>query len=100
MENAIRRDYQRNPREFDGWLKANAVFGLILAIGMLAMALGGLDFCGTIHRGNRIFERHCAEVSAPAPWGSAARIRSVGERTALFAASRPTTEWRRLCQPT
>ena len=43
MENAIKRDYQRNPREFDGWLKANAVFGLILAIGMLAMALGGLD---------------------------------------------------------
>ena len=41
MENAIKRDYQRNPREFDGWLKANAVFGLILAIGMLAMALAG-----------------------------------------------------------
>ena len=46
MENAIRRDYQRNPREFDGWLKANAVFGLILAIGMLAMALAGLDSAG------------------------------------------------------
>ena len=46
MENAMRRDYQRNPGEFDGWLKANAVFGLILAIGMLAMAVAGLDSAG------------------------------------------------------
>ncbi len=32
-----------NPRELDRWLKANAVLGSILAIGMLAMALGGLN---------------------------------------------------------
>jgi hypothetical protein len=32
-----------NPREFDGWLRANAVIGSMLAIGMLAMALGGLN---------------------------------------------------------
>jgi hypothetical protein len=35
------RDYLRNPREFDRWLKANAVLGSMLAIGMLAMALAG-----------------------------------------------------------
>jgi hypothetical protein len=37
-----RWDYLRNPRELDGWLKANAVIGSILATGMLAMALAGL----------------------------------------------------------
>jgi heme/copper-type cytochrome/quinol oxidase subunit 1 len=42
----MRRDYQRNPREFDGWLKANAVFGLILTIGVLAMALAGFYSVG------------------------------------------------------
>jgi hypothetical protein len=39
-------NYQRNPREFDGWLRANAVIGSMLAIGMLAMALGGLNSGG------------------------------------------------------
>jgi hypothetical protein len=37
------RDYQRmsleDQRKFDGWLKANAVIGFILFLGMLAMAL-------------------------------------------------------------
>jgi len=42
----MRNDYLRNPREFDGWLKANAIIGSILAIGMLAMALGGLNSGG------------------------------------------------------
>ena len=42
----MRNDYLRNPREFDGWLRANAVIGSILAIGMLAMALGGLNSVG------------------------------------------------------
>jgi hypothetical protein len=42
MRNRIGRDYLRNPRQFDGWLRANAVLGLVLAIGMLAMALAGL----------------------------------------------------------
>jgi hypothetical protein len=40
------RDYLRNPREFDRWLKANAVLGSILAIGMLMMALAGLNSAG------------------------------------------------------
>ena len=41
MRNRIGRDYLSNPRQFDGWLRANAVLGLVLAIGML-MALAGL----------------------------------------------------------
>jgi hypothetical protein len=32
-----------NPRELDRWLKANAVIGSMLAIGMLAMALAALN---------------------------------------------------------
>jgi uncharacterized iron-regulated membrane protein len=32
-----------NPRELDRWLRANAVLGSMLAIGMLAMALSGLN---------------------------------------------------------
>src|SRR5262245_1709427 len=31
-----------DPREFDRWLKANAVLGSLLAVGILAMALVGL----------------------------------------------------------
>jgi hypothetical protein len=32
-----------DPRELDRWLKANAILGSLLAIGMLAMALAGLN---------------------------------------------------------
>jgi hypothetical protein len=39
----MRNFYLRNPHEFDKWLKANAVLGSLLAIGMLAMALAGLN---------------------------------------------------------
>ena len=42
MRNRIGRDYLSDPRQFDGWLRANAVLGFVLAIGMLAMALAGL----------------------------------------------------------
>jgi hypothetical protein len=42
MGNGVWRDYPSNPRAFDGWLKANAVLGSILAVGILAMALAGL----------------------------------------------------------
>jgi hypothetical protein len=48
MRNDIGRDYLSNPRQFDGWLKANAVFGLVLTIGMLAMALAGLYSAGPV----------------------------------------------------
>jgi hypothetical protein len=39
----MRNSYLGNPHEFDRWLKANAVIGSLLAIGMLAMALAGLN---------------------------------------------------------
>jgi hypothetical protein len=38
----IRREYQSNPDELDGWLRANAVLGSIIAGAILAMALAGL----------------------------------------------------------
>jgi len=41
MRNDVWREYQRNPRKFDGWLRANFVLGSILVIGMLAIALAG-----------------------------------------------------------
>ena len=52
MGNGVWRDYPSNPREFDGWLKANAVLGSILAVGIMAMALAGL--CRTPRWSNRI----------------------------------------------
>ena len=39
----MRNFYLRNPYGFDRWLKANAVLGSLLAIGILAMALAGLN---------------------------------------------------------
>jgi hypothetical protein len=46
MGKRMLRDYQRNPREFDGWLKANAVIGSVLAIGLLAVAVASLNSAG------------------------------------------------------
>jgi hypothetical protein len=46
MGNFIWRSYLTNPHEFDSWLKANAVLGSILAVGMLTMALAGLYLAG------------------------------------------------------
>jgi hypothetical protein len=40
------RDYPRNAPEFDGWLKANAAVGSIVAIAILAMAVAGLFSAG------------------------------------------------------
>jgi hypothetical protein len=40
------RDYPRNPREFEGWLRANTVIGSIVAIAVLAMAVAGLFSAG------------------------------------------------------
>jgi hypothetical protein len=39
----MRNFYLRNPYGFDRWLKANAILGSLLAIGMLAMAVAGLN---------------------------------------------------------
>jgi hypothetical protein len=44
----MRNFYLRNPHGFDRWLKANAVLGSLLAIGMLAMALAGLNLAAEI----------------------------------------------------
>jgi hypothetical protein len=38
----MEKDYPKSSREFDGWLKANAILGSILATGILGMALAGL----------------------------------------------------------
>ena len=50
MANRSSRGYQSmSPEEqlkFNGWLKTNAVLGSILAIGILAMALAGLNSPG------------------------------------------------------
>jgi hypothetical protein len=40
VTNGSKRDYPRNAPEFDGWLNANAVVGSIVAIAILAMAVG------------------------------------------------------------
>jgi len=37
-------NYLRNPREFDGWLKANAVLSSMFAIGMLAGSCRGVGW--------------------------------------------------------
>jgi hypothetical protein len=46
VRNSSWRNYLTNPREFDGWLKANAVVGSILAVGIMAMALASLNSAG------------------------------------------------------
>jgi hypothetical protein len=44
------REYQKlspeDQRTFDRWLKANAILGAIFAVGMLAMALAGINSAG------------------------------------------------------
>ena len=42
MRQDLLREYLANPREFDGWLKANVFVGSIVAILVLTMALAGL----------------------------------------------------------
>jgi len=36
----------KEQREFDRWLKTNAILGSILAVGMMAMALAGSNSAG------------------------------------------------------
>lgn len=50
MANGSWRDYLAHPREFDRWLKANAVGGSILPIALLVMALAGLYSAGPPNR--------------------------------------------------
>jgi hypothetical protein len=60
----MRRDYLTNPREFDGWLNANAILGSILAMGMLAMALAGLNSSGRPDGATDLSSVTAVEVSA------------------------------------
>jgi len=39
MGNNLWRDYLKDPHEFDGWLRANAFVGSIVALVILSMAL-------------------------------------------------------------
>jgi hypothetical protein len=44
----MRNFYLSNPDRFDRWLKANAVIGSMLAVGMLAMALAGFNLAAEL----------------------------------------------------
>jgi hypothetical protein len=46
MGNGVWRDFPSHPREFDGWCRANAILGSVLAVGILVMALAGLFSAG------------------------------------------------------
>jgi hypothetical protein len=56
----MRNDHLRNPHEFDRWLRANAVIGSMLAIGMLAMALAGLNSVGRQDQTTEVVSRATA----------------------------------------
>ena len=55
------REYLTNPRDFDGWLKANVLVGSIVAIAILAMALAAL-YSG--HGSNQIEFSSVSRVSS------------------------------------
>ena len=42
MRNDLLRKYLTNPRDFDGWLKANVLVGSIVTLVILTMALAAL----------------------------------------------------------
>ena len=42
MRHDLLRKYLTNPRDFDGWLKANVFIGSIVAVAILTMALAAL----------------------------------------------------------
>jgi hypothetical protein len=44
----MRNFYLRNPHGFDRWLKANAILGSLLPIGMLGMALASLNLAAEL----------------------------------------------------
>jgi hypothetical protein len=56
----MRNFYLRNPHGFDRWLKANAILGSLLAIGMLAMALAGLNSVGRQDQTTEVVSRATA----------------------------------------
>ena len=72
MGNATRREYQRNPQNFDRWVEANTVFGSILAIGILAMALAGLNAAGPPYAATE-FSSVTASFAVPTDEGKAVK---------------------------
>jgi hypothetical protein len=46
MDRRFTRLSPEDQREFDRWLNANAILGLIIAIGLVAMALAGSNSMG------------------------------------------------------
>ena len=103
MANGSWRDYLAHPREFDRWLKANAVGGSILPIALLVMALAGLYSAGPPNRAtefssvnNRVScqatSRHVGLSTEQRTWrvvcGRMVRL-SDSELTQLFDAARP-----------
>ena len=42
MRHDLLREYLTNPRDFDGWLKANVFVGSIMAVLVLTMALAAI----------------------------------------------------------
>ena len=95
MENEIRPDDPRNAPEFDGWLKANAVLGSILAIGILAMALAGLYSVGRLRRDDRIVQCQYPVQLFQRDGGTEALIQPTGftEMVELVGAGPRTDTW-------
>ena len=50
MANSRWRDHLSAPREFNKWLKANAIVGSVLPVALLVMALAGLYSAGPPNR--------------------------------------------------
>ncbi|MGB8245711.1 MAG: hypothetical protein WCF76_17725 [Pseudolabrys sp.] len=46
MRHDLFRKYLTNPRDFDGWLKANVLVGSIVAVAILTMAVATLYSSG------------------------------------------------------
>ena len=104
MANGRWRDHLSNPREFNKWLKANAVVGSILPIAMLAMALAGLYSVGPPNGATEFSSVNAASCQATqrhAPIGFSTNLRtwrvvcgrmvrlSDSELTRLFEAATP-----------
>jgi hypothetical protein len=54
MRHDLLRKYLTNPRDFDGWLKANVFVGSIVAVAILMMALAALQFYEALDQGQKV----------------------------------------------
>ena len=62
------REYLTNPRDFDGWLKANVFVGSIVAVLVLTMALAAL-YSGAGSNPDRTFKCRSRQGGAPTNGG-------------------------------